>query len=179
MGYNGEKCTKVMLLGLFSYIPQNLFSVLSGQLRHVHADLLLLVYEQYRKTIYTIDREIIIDLFTEYLETSSEKIIISAETEELLEQHNNRERAFHFLRKFIETEWLIQEQHFDLTFKISLPDYSLRLLETINKIMNGYQMEFRGHVLSIYQNMTSEECHSFVALHQVDSLLKKYTKLVP
>src|SRR5699024_481129 len=122
-------------MGLFSHVPNQLFSVLAGPLKKVHADLLFVVYEQYRKTIYTLDRDIIIDLFTEYLETSSEEIGMYLEKkEELLHQDNNRERAFYFLRKFIEAKWLIQEQDFNHTFKISLPDYALRLLETLQKI---------------------------------------------
>ena len=39
---------------LFEQIPENFFSVLAGPLKELHAGLLFLVYEQYRRTIYTL-----------------------------------------------------------------------------------------------------------------------------
>lgn len=154
-------------MSLFSSVPSQYFSVLSGSSKDTHAKLLLLVYEQYRKSIYTIDRDVIIDLFVENLESSNEDIIIS---EQEISIQDNRDRAFYFLRKFIETGWLIQEKDYDHTFKISLPDYSLRIFEAFKKIIDGYQMEFRGHVLAIYQNLTGEEGKTYIALHQAYEL---------
>ena len=156
---------------LFDYIPANLFSILAGPLKEIHAGLLFLIYDQYKRTIYTLPRETIIDLFCEYLETvdapeewpedeypEHEQVVQSPET--------LRDRATQLLRKFIDTQWVVQEQHYDYTFKISLPDYALFILETLDKIRTGYRMEFRGRVLSIYQNLTGEEGMTYVALQQ-------------
>lgn len=150
---------------IFNHIPENLFSILAGPLKEVHAGLLLLIHDQYKRTIYTIPRETVIDLFCEYLETAafSEQAV-----DELWDEAGSdiRERANHFLRKFIDARWVIQEQQHDYTLKITLPDYSIYLLETLDKIRTGYRMEFRGRVLSVYQNLTGEDSLSYIALQQ-------------
>ncbi len=155
---------------VFAHIPENLFSVLAGPLKELHAGLLLLIYDQYCRTIYTLPRETIIDLFCEYLETVHlPEQWPEEEDEEELEQlpvYSTRDRASQLLRKFVDTQWVMQEQHYDYTFKISLPDYALFLLETLDKIRTGYRMEFRGRVLSVYQNLTGEESMTYIALQQ-------------
>ncbi|MEW6242970.1 MAG: Wadjet anti-phage system protein JetA family protein [Bacillota bacterium] len=150
---------------LFDYIPENLFSVLAGPLKELHAGLLFLVYDQYRRTIYTLPRETVIDLFCEYLE-SSELQEWPEDEEGQIPVQSIRDRASVLLRKFLDAKWLIQEQSYDYSFRISLPDYALSLLEVLDKIRTGYRMEFRGRILSIHQILTGEEGMSYVALQQ-------------
>lgn len=172
---------------LFDHMPENLFSILAGPLKDLHASLLLLIYDQNRRTIYTIPRETVIDLFCEYLESAGSEELLSAQWEEEDNEeigqtgYSIRDRSAQMLRKFIDAKWVIQEQNPDYTFKISLPDYSLLLLETLDKIRTGYRMEFRGRVLSVYQNLTGEDSMSYVALQQAqestDELIKGLTSL--
>ncbi len=171
---------------LFAHIPENLFSILAGPLKDLHACLLLLIYDQYRRTIYTIPRETVIDLFCEYLDSAGSAELLSTQWFEENEEiepagYSMRDRSAQMLRKFIDTQWVIQEQNPDYTFKISLPDYSLLLLETLDKIRTGYRMEFRGRVLSVYQNLTGEDSLSYVALQQAQEstaeLIKGLTSL--
>ncbi len=178
---------------IFQHIPENLFSILAGPLKELHADLLFLIYDQYERTIYTIPRETIIDLFCEYLETAGTvgewfaEEWTGLETEWIEKEpspalpRDARERAAHFLRKFIDGKWVIQEQNHDYSLHITLPDYSLYLLETLDKIRTGYRMEFRGRVLSVYQNLTGEDSLSYIALQQAHEstaeLIKGLTSL--
>ncbi len=179
---------------IFNHIPENLFSILAGPLKDLHAGLLFLIFDQYQRTIYTIPRETVIDLFCEYLETAGPAAgWPDGELAELETAGDNldpppsslpqdgRERASHFLRKFIDAQWVIQEQHHDYSLNITLPDYSLYLLETLNKIRTGYRMEFRGRVLSVYQNLTGEDSLSYIALQQAHEstaeLIKGLTSL--
>ena len=166
---------------LFNFIPENLFSVLAGPLKELHAALLLLIYDQYCRTIYTLPRETILDLFCEYLETVNEPQDWPEDEWERQSVYSTRDRASQLLRKFMDTKWIVQEQHYDYTFKISLPDYALFLLETMDKIRTGYRMEFRGRVLSVYQNLTGEESMTYIALQQArestSELIKGLTSL--
>ncbi|ACB84360.1 conserved hypothetical protein [Natranaerobius thermophilus JW/NM-WN-LF] len=160
-------------MNLFQQIPDNLFSPLTGRLKEVYTDLLFLIYDQHKKTIYTLDREAIINLFVEYVEDKNYKI------DELTEQvHDNniseleqlskdaRERAHYFLRRLLECGWIIQEQNYDYSYRISLPDYAFLLLESLDKIKSGYSMEFQGRVLSVYQNLTGDDGSTYVAVNQ-------------
>jgi hypothetical protein len=154
---------------LFEQIPENFFSVLAGPLKELHAGLLFLVYEQYRRTIYTLPRETVIDLFCEYMESMEDAELQQWPEEEDSEQlpaQSIRERANLLFRKLVDAGWLNQEQHYDYSFKVSVPDYALAMMETLEKICTGYRMEFQGRVLSIYQNLTGEEGLSYLALQQ-------------
>ena len=166
---------------VFAHIPENLFSVLAGPLKELHAGLLLLIYDQYCRTIYTLPRETIIDLFCEYLETVHLPEQWPEDDFEQNSVYSTRDRASQLLRKFVDTQWVMQEQHYDYSFKISLPDYALFLLETLDKIRTGYRMEFRGRVLSVYQNLTGEESMTYIAIQQAQEstaeLIKGLTSL--
>ncbi|WP_342534800.1 Wadjet anti-phage system protein JetA family protein [Lysinibacillus sp. FSL K6-0057] len=150
-------------LNLFTNIPNNFFSILSGNLKEVHTDLLYLVYEHYKKTIYVIEKDVVIDLFVEYLEINDDTDKYT-ENEEFIK--DLRERAHHYLLKFCQHGWLYQEQYLDYRYRISIPDYSIRLLDTFEKISSGYQMEFSGTVLAIYQNLSGEAGSSYYAIQQ-------------
>lgn len=178
---------------LFAQIPENLFSVFTGPLKELHADLLFLVYDLYRRSIYTLPKEAIIDLFCEYLETAA--VMDWPEDEDELEpggrdsDRSIRGRANQLFRRLDEAGWLDQEQSPDYSYRVTLYDHALALLETLDKIRKGYRMEYRGRILSIYQNLTGEESLSYVALQQaheataelIDGLkslshsIKKYT----
>jgi len=152
---------------LFACIPPNLFSVLSSPLKEVYADLLFLIYQQYRRTIYTLPREVIIDLFTGYLEEAGEDAWLLEDEDYPGEQAGNaRERSNQLLRRLIEAGWLVQEQDYDYAFRVSIPDYALVILEALDKVRTGYRMEFRGKILSIYSALTGEDGISYIALHQ-------------
>ncbi|NLA26245.1 MAG: hypothetical protein GX878_02495 [Firmicutes bacterium] len=155
---------------LFAHIPENLFSVFTGPLKELHADLLFLVYDLYQRSIYTLPKETIIDLFCEHLDTAAvgewPEEEDDPETGESGSDRSTRDRANLLFRKLDETGWLEQEQHPDYSFRVSLPDHAQALLDTLDKIRKGYRMEYRGRILGIYQNLTGEEGLSHVALQQ-------------
>lgn len=175
----------------FTQVPENLFSIFSRSLKEIYVDLLFLVYREYNKRIYTLSRDHIIDLFTEYLESMGEQAW-QAEDEGGLENaaKGARERAHQLLRRLVDAGWLSLEPELDYTFRISLPDYAVTLLEAMDKIRTGYRVEFKGRILSVYQNLTGSEGISYVALQQayestrelIDGLkslnhsIKKYTE---
>ena len=192
-------------MSIFEHIPENLFSPLATSRKEIYVDLLFIVYDQHKRTIHTLDREGVVDLFTEYMEErkdvlkdiliddnsfennsqnnstnnsqkkSQEQIgaigaIDKVDEEDEIKEKNAREKAQIFLRRLIDFGWFIQEQNHDYTFRISLPDYSFFLLESLEKIKSGYRMEFQGKVLTVYQNLTGEDGSSYTAIHQAKEI---------
>ena len=155
---------------LFAHIPENLFSVFTGPLKELHADLLFLVHDLYQRSIYTLPKETIIDLFCEHLETAAVEEWPEEDGDtganDVGSDRSLRDRANLLFRKFDEMGWLEQEQHPDYSFRVSLPDHAQALLDTLDKIRKGYRMEYRGRILGIYQNLTGEEGLSHIALQQ-------------
>lgn len=170
-------------MNIFERIPENFFSILSTKLKHLHTDLLFLIYQQYKSSIYVIERDVIIDYFVEYLETHP---VTTLEGDEETSSSaplpkETRALAFHFLNKFIEHGWVELEQQADWSYKVIIPDYAIRILDTFEKIALGYQMEFRGQVLSIFQNLTGSEGYRYIAIQQAfettDALLNGLREL--
>lgn len=153
-------------INLFNKLPDNFFSILAGSLKEIHMELLFLVYEHYKKTIYVIDKEIVIDLFVEYLEIHNDEIGFKDENgdEEFIK--GKRERAHYFLLKFCQHGWLRQEQYLDYKYRITIPDYAVKILDTFEKITIGYQMEFSGTVLAVYQNLSGNEGNTYYAIQK-------------
>ncbi|MGZ9586657.1 Wadjet anti-phage system protein JetA family protein [Paenibacillus marinisediminis] len=170
-------------MNIFERIPDNFFSILSTKLKHLHTDLLFLIYQQYKSSIYVIERDVIIDYFVEYLETHP---VTTLEGDEETDSSatmpkETRLLAFHFLNKFIEHGWIELEQQSDWSYKVIIPDYAIRILDTFEKIALGYQMEFRGQVLSVFQNLTGSEGYRYIAIQQAfemtDALLNGLREL--
>ncbi|WP_342544262.1 Wadjet anti-phage system protein JetA family protein [Lysinibacillus sp. FSL W7-1291] len=150
-------------MNLFNQIPSNFFSILSGSLKEVHIQLLGLVYENYKKTINVIEKEVVIDLFVDYLEQYDDESDYDNNVDFI---RNKRERAHQYLNKFFEHGWLRQEQYVDYKYRVSIPDYAVKILDTFEKIASGYQLEFSGTVMSIYSNLANEENESFYGVQQ-------------
>lgn len=170
-------------MNIFERIPDNFFSILSTRLKHLHTDLLFLIYQQYKSSIYVIERDVIIDYFVEYLETHPVTTLEGDEESDsgIPLPKETRVLAFHFLNKFIEHGWIELEQQPDWSYKVIIPDYAIRILDTFEKIALGYQMEFRGQVLSIFQNLTGSEGYRYIAIQQAfettDALLNGLREL--
>ncbi|SFG14549.1 hypothetical protein SAMN05660649_00863 [Desulfotomaculum arcticum] len=151
----------------FARVPENFFSIFSRNLKEIYVDLIFLVYQEYNQRIYTLSRDHIIELFTEYLESMGEQTWQVDEDSSPEEAGKSaREQALQYLRRLVDSGWLNLEPELDYTFRISIPDYAIVMLEAMNKIRTGYRVEFKGRILSIYQNLTGSEGFSYVALQQ-------------
>ncbi|AGL03131.1 Wadjet anti-phage system protein JetA family protein [Desulfoscipio gibsoniae] len=151
----------------FTQVPDNFFSIFSRNLKEIYVDLIFLIYQEYNKRIYTLSRDHVVDLFSEYLEGLGEQAWQVEEGEAAGETAKSaREQALQYLRRLVDTGWLNLEPEPDYTFRISIPDYTIVMLEAMNKIRTGYRVEFKGRILSIYQNLSGSEGFSYVALQQ-------------
>jgi hypothetical protein len=148
---------------LFDKIPNDLFALLTGKLKSVHIDLLFLLFDLYRNNSTEIEKELVISLFSEYLELNSDEYAYGTEGDFIKDV---RERAHSYLLKFTQYGWVKQEQYTDYKYRVFIPEYASRILETLDRIEKGFRLEFTGTVLSIYQNLSGEEGNSYYAIQQ-------------
>lgn len=184
---------------LFSIVPENFFNVFSGKLKADYASILFKVYEQYKLAPLSIEREVIIDIISDYLEERQEsQVFREALTEEFEGEmdypENWRERAAFFLRKLEKYGWVMIETHNDYRQYVNLADYAIDILETLDKIRKNVKKEYQGYVYTTYTLLYSEEAkrQGMVALEkayeQTEMLLnglkslnhniKRYTEVV-
>jgi uncharacterized protein (DUF2164 family) len=148
---------------LFSYIPDGFFSIVNGKYKQLYIELLQEIYGLYQDSISLMDKDILIDLFCDVVE--QQKLLLE-DDEELLDFKTSREKANYFFRKLRDAKWVIEEQMMDYTWKVAVPDYALTMLYTFERITSGYQEEYRGRILSVYQHLHGEGKESYISLKQ-------------
>lgn len=148
---------------LFDIVPDKLFSVLASPLKEDYAAILFKIYEQYLLTTFGIDREVLVDIIVDYIEEKQENDDFShALDDEIWEESLDnpggaRERAAFVLRKLESTGWLTVETYSDYKQYVTLNDYAIRILETLDKIRQNRQAEYQGFVFATYTLLHSSE----------------------
>ncbi|TYO94784.1 Wadjet anti-phage system protein JetA family protein [Desulfallas thermosapovorans] len=148
---------------LFDVIPEKLFSVLASPLKEDYAAILFKIYEQYLMTTFGIEREVLVDLIVDYIEEKEENDTFGQALEEEIweESMDNpagaRGRAGFVLRKLETTGWLAVETYSDYKQYVTLNDYAIRILETLEKIRENRQAEYQGFVFATYTLLHSAE----------------------
>ena len=150
-------------MNLFSVIPEKLFSVLSSPLKEFYSDILFLVYEQYMLTSFSIEREVMIDIISDYIETKQDNDFFNSSLEDeiwnesLQDSNTARDRASFVLRKLESHGWITIETYSNYQQHINLNDYSIKILDILDKVRKNYQAEYQGYVYATYTLLYSEE----------------------
>jgi len=139
-------------MNLFSIIPENLFLVFSGTLRHVYADLLLLIYRQHQLHTH-LDRETVVGVVQDYLESRPELDLSDLDED----GPDARQRANACLRRLEDTGWLELEVADDYSESVNLADYAVELLESLDRLSRRERREYQGFVFATYTLLASDE----------------------
>ncbi|MBF7081627.1 hypothetical protein IT084_01345 [Desulfallas sp. Bu1-1] len=148
---------------LFDIIPDKLFSVLASPLKEDYAAILFKIYEQYLLTTFGIEREVLVDIIVDYIEEKQENDYFGrALDDEIWEESLDnptgaRDRAAFVLRKLESAGWLTVETYSDYKQYVTLNDYAIRILETLDKIRQNRQTEYQGFVFATYTLLYSAE----------------------
>ncbi len=147
---------------LFQVIPERLFGLLASPLKEVYAAILFRIYDQYQLTTFGMEREVIVDVILDYLESQEEKSGILAALDEDMPQEGEerislRGRAGSIVRKLENSGWIRVEIWANYQQYISLPDYAIKLLDTLDKIRENRQVEYQSFIYAVYTAVTSEE----------------------
>jgi hypothetical protein len=148
---------------LFDIIPDKLFSVLASPLKEDYAAILFKIYEQYLLTTFGIEREVLVDIIVDYIEEKQESDYFGrALDDEIWEESLDyptgaRDRAAFVLRKLESAGWLTVETYSDYKQYVTLNDYAIRILETLDKIRQNRQTEYQGFVFATYTLLHSSE----------------------
>lgn len=152
-------------MNLFSVIPEKLFTVLSSPLKEFYSDILFLIYEQYMLTNFSIEREVIIDIISDYIDAKQDNDFINTTLEDeiwnesLQDSNTARDRASFVLRRLESHGWITIETYSNYQQYINLNDYSIRILDALDKVRKNYQAEYQGYVYATYTLLYSEEAN--------------------
>lgn len=139
---------------LFNVLPDNFFSVLSSPKKDIYYDCLYILYVAVLSGLSAgINREIIIDLWSDYFNSLNEDIIF----EDGVVLKSERDAANSILNKFKETGWIDLEFDNNYNQIVILSDYSIKILETLEEIKNNKRVEYQGLVYTIYALLYNQE----------------------
>ncbi|WP_227765671.1 Wadjet anti-phage system protein JetA family protein [Zhaonella formicivorans] len=146
---------------LFAIIPERLFSLLASPLKEDYAAILFRIYDQYQMTSFGMEREVILDIIQDYLETrGAQPNFLESLEEELAGGDGDsslRSKAGTLLRKLEQTGWVKIEIWANYKQYINLPDYASKILDTLDKIRQNKQVEYQSYIYAAYTAVTSDE----------------------
>lgn len=145
---------------LFEVLPENYFNLFSRKNRVIYADVLNLIYEQYRVQRFGIEYIPMRDLIEEFLENRAELGVV-VDIEELTISDSNesafRIQANAILRLLKENKWIDIETRESWVQYIVLPHYTSRILATFYELCEGKSVEYQQYAFSIYSALTGSE----------------------
>jgi hypothetical protein len=152
----------VRIMELFQVIPERLFGLLASPLKEAYAAILFRIYDQYQLTTFGMEREVVVDVILDYLETLAEQSnVLDALGEDIPEEGEERVslrgRASALVRKLENSGWIKVETWANYQQYVSLPDYAIKLLDTLDKIRQNRQVEYQSFIYAVYTAVTAEE----------------------
>ena len=185
---------------LFKIIPDNFFSLLSSKNKAVYAGCIIEAFKIYEEgSILGIDKKIVVEVLTDYLEKEVEDIV-DMETEENGDKPSSRDKANFILRRMEECGWIDVDVTNDYIEILNFRDYAITVIEALLQIepqvddyVDGNQKEYRGYIYTIYSLLTNpmnieygvliEQVYRntklFIReLRKLDSRLKDYIKTI-
>ena len=185
---------------LFKIIPDNFFSLLSSKNKAVYAGCIIEAFKIYEEgSILGIDKKIVVEVLTDYLEKEAEDIV-DMETEEDGDKPSSRDKANFILRRMEECGWIDVDVTNDYVEILNFRDYAITVVEALLQIepqiddyVDGNQKEYRGYIYTIYSLLTNpmnieygvliEQVYRntklFIReLRKLDSRLKDYIKTI-
>jgi hypothetical protein len=141
---------------LFDYLPQNLFSILSSKNKEIYIESLFVLRKTFKQEMVIKKADLISMLIANLDEKMLEMDFSEEQTEEniLVDENtgNNPSAIAHcILRRFKETGWIdIEYQIESFDENITLPDYSVKLINLLYSFTDSTTREYNSYVYSTY-----------------------------
>lgn len=135
---------------LLDKMHPNFFSVLSSPNKKMYIDCIFIIYHSVDsiEESFQGDREYVVQRLIDYFDDIAEEEFI--EVEEGEQAQTSRQKANYVINVFKNNGWLGEEELGDYKTSINLFDYSIKIINTLDDILNARQEEYTGEIFSIY-----------------------------
>lgn len=140
---------------LFDTIPSTFFSLLASPNRRVYIDCIFVIYRAIDsiEDAFQGDREFIVGKLIDYFDEHLLEEFEDVEEEELA--HTSRQKANHVISVLKKNGWLGEEELGDYKTSLNLFDYSIRIIDLLEKIEHNTQPEYTGEIFAVYSLLAS------------------------
>lgn len=145
-------------MALFDLIPQRFFGVLTSSNRFLYLRALFVIREAFKTSELTIIRDDLLAMIMEELGNMIVEADFSAEIEEdgeISEPYNLSGKAHLLARHLIATGWIEEEQGRRFERYITIPDYSIRIINLLYDLSQEKTNEYNSYVYSTYASLKS------------------------
>lgn len=146
-----------MSKNLFEIIPPDFFKPLTSKYKRIYSDAILLLFNTFKPEItYGVNREIAVKVLTDYFETDDDEISFDDETY----VSDSRDKANGVILTLKKTGWLEYEQAKNHQIEIALFEYTIPIIESMNRIITEEETEYQGLISQIHSTLRNEELYS-------------------
>ena len=145
-------------MALFDLIPQRFFGVLTSSKRVLYLRALFVIREAFKASELTILRD---DLLAMLMDELDNMIIEADFSEEIAEDGETNEasslsgKAHLLVRHLIATGWIEEETGYRFERYITIPDYSIRIINLLHDLSQEKASEYNSYVYSTYASLKS------------------------
>ena len=163
---------------VFSILPENFFSALTGKYSQLIAECISILYHKTKSSYtYTIERKFAIDILEDHI--SNDAYQVEDEDAQTLKPGD---AALFVLKKLKDCGWLEEELGKDYQTFYSISDYAIEIIQTLNNLSKENDAEYSGYVYVIYHMLTKFELsNGHISLEQVylntEELFRKLSTL--
>ena len=141
---------------LFDMVGEDFFKPLTSLYKRIYVDCLNIIYDSYKTELsYGADRDVLIAKLTNYFDGQFIGDIKFEDESESLK--DSKAKASTFLRKLKEYGWIEYDIGNDQKIRVTMPNHSVSLIQTINSITKQEEMEYQSEISAIYSLLTNEE----------------------
>ncbi len=164
---------------LFDKLPDTFFNVLSSPNRKIYVDCLFVIYHAIDSVedSFQGERQYVIHKLIDYFEEQKEEFLIDDE-----ETATPRQKAVAVINVLKNNGWLGEEELGDYKTSLNLFDYSIRILDILERITDGEQVEYTGEIYTVYSLLSSFDINDGLtiidqAYQKIDDVLRKLKTL--
>lgn len=140
---------------LLDMIPTNFFSVLASPNRKTYIDCIFIIYHASDsiEDAFQGEREFIISKLVDYFDDVEDDLI--PENLEDEPAKTSRQKAVSVINTLKNFGWIGEEELGDYKTSLNLFDYSIHIIDVLERIMNNQQTEYTGEIYTVYSLLSS------------------------
>ncbi len=165
-------------MSLYDIIPENLFSVLASKNKGLYSNALFVVLDSFKAQL-----KIPKDELSLMIQSRLEKDIDAADfgDEDVNENETGLSgKAYFLIRKLKENGWINVDYEDDFKEYVTVPNFSVKIIQTLYEIINAGETENIAYVYSTYSSLkTADETQNpFEMITALDDAERRTKKLV-
>lgn len=163
---------------VFSVLPDNFFSALTGKYSQLVAECITLLYQKTKTShTFTLEKNFMVDLLDDHIQ-NSHTVVEDDEDKQL----NSKDAASYIIKKLKDCGWIEDEQGKDYMTYYSISDYAIEIIKTLLNLTKANEPEYSGYVYLIFHMLNNFQVENgYITLEQIyintEELFRKLSNL--